>query len=99
MADADLSVERVWSHPDQCAYFLEPCQVWVQIRNGAGRSIQIKKIECLFETDEKAGKFVPCITPSLAIEDKHVSHPMRIEFPADLSFKSSTNLYRIRIHY
>jgi len=99
MVNADLVIETVRSHPDPYAYFLEPCQVWIQIRNRAGHSMRIEKIELLFVADETAGKFVPFITPSLMIEDKHLSNPIRIEFPADLSFRSGTNVYRIKVHY
>jgi hypothetical protein len=101
MNNADIVVEAVWSSPQVNIFFLELCEIYVQIRNKLDRSIQIQKVECHFQCEDNVEPYIPRITPHLSLKSGQLSHPaeIRLKFEADIALKNSTNGYRIVITY
>lgn len=101
MNNTDIVVEAVWSSPQVNVFFLELCEIYVQIRNKLDRSIQIQKVECHFQCEDNVEPYIPRITPYLSLKSGQLSHPaeIRLKFEADLALKDGTNGYRIVITY
>lgn len=94
-----LAVESIRSYPEWSAYFLEKCAVYVQIRNKSISPIIIERVDCNFDNEAFVEPYIPSITPKFTIKPNHLSHPIRLEFKADLAFKAGTNFYQILIYY
>lgn len=94
----NIAVENIWSNPKENAYFLDWCNISVQVRNISDKTIRIEKVECLFDTEDD-GIFAPCSAKPQEIMPKQRSSPISIEFEASLSLKAYTNSYKMRIRY
>ena len=99
MTAGALIIERVWSSPESSAFFLERCEIYIQIRNRSGVPIIIEKIECPFHVDPGVEPYTPFITPHLTLDHDRLSRPQRVVFDANLAIEANTNYYGIVIHY
>lgn len=100
MCNENIIVESVWSSPEVSAFFLERCEIYLQIRNKSKHPIQIDKVECRFKKYEPdVDPYTPQITPMLVLDPGKSSSPIRIIFHVDLSLLDSTNGYYFLIHY
>ncbi len=99
MNDENIIIEKVLSDPERSAHYLEKCCIYITIRNKAQCPVQIEKVECLFQYDNKDEQYIPFITPFLTLESNNSSRPLRIEFEVDLVLQANSNFYQIVVHY
>jgi hypothetical protein len=95
----DLIIDT-WPLKDNCAFYLDSCQINVRFRNRTSETLAINRIECSFECDEGMEPFKVVLSEAtVTLQPGYQCRPIRVIFQVDLTLKPDSNFYRLRIFY